>query len=54
MPGHANTVSVTTAPPKQGAELQPGDREHGNGGVAEGVLGHHAPLAQPLARAVRT
>jgi len=39
---------------EQGAELQPGDVSTGNGGVAEGVLGHHRPLRRPLARAVRT
>src|SRR5262249_11845374 len=28
---------------QQRPELQPGDRQNGNGRVAEGVLGHHAP-----------
>src|SRR5438445_11282283 len=34
---------------EQGPELQAGDREHGNGGGAEGVLRHQAPRAAALA-----
>ena len=48
MPGHANTVSVTTAPPSRRAELEPGDGHDRDRRVLERVLGHHPRLRHAL------